>query len=341
MAAGRLDTLLDSFRLAQSSAILLVPRAALHLPRVGSLTAGSGAHTPGASLPLGISKLCFTRAAHDAVIGRQSRDLIIALWRLLAHHLAIRLGALLRLLALPVADWLRAHGLALQSVVAQESALGLLASSVALGPLAIQGLAPLADVFRAEHSALGSGTLHLARVQMLRGQLGASRLALGPVALGLAILLADWLRAVPCAVRHAAVALVIRHQLAVLALGLHRDMRGGPSRVHRNVSLQHCGTCRGGVALLCRSRVPVEGLLLGQGDRDPDVGDLGSHIVQVHATVSIRARVDVDVAAKDPDGGHSGSKAHFQHHDGWFVGLSFGQSFSNRGREFPPTKLSA
>mmetsp|Transcript_96169 Transcript_96169/g.257062 ORF Transcript_96169/g.257062 Transcript_96169/m.257062 type:complete len:442 (+) Transcript_96169:341-1666(+) len=277
VAAGGLHTLLHSLRLAESPAILLVACAALHLARVGSLTAGRGARPPAASLPLGISKLGLARAAHNPVIRRESRNLIVTLRRLLAHHLAVWLRALLGLLALPVADWLRADSLALQGIVAQEAALRLLAPRLAFWPLAVEGLAPFADVFGAEHFALGWRTLHLAGVQVLFSQLGASRLALGPVALGLAVLLADGLCAIPGAVWQAAHALLIRNNLPVRAESLPRDVRFMIITLVAN----HLG-CFGDVRtdrrlrdLLGGRRIQVVLILVGNRNWHPDIAQIG------------------------------------------------------------------
>mmetsp|Transcript_27254 Transcript_27254/g.65797 ORF Transcript_27254/g.65797 Transcript_27254/m.65797 type:complete len:274 (-) Transcript_27254:7-828(-) len=142
----------------------------------------------------------------------------VAVRGLLADHPALRLRALRGLLALPLALGLRADGGAIQVIATSELALGLLADGLARGGIAVQGLLPLAGVLGAEHLALRLPALHLALLVLRRRGLRAPGLALRTVAPGLAVLLADGLGALPGAVGHAALALLLRDQAAVLVV---------------------------------------------------------------------------------------------------------------------------
>jgi len=137
---------------------------------------------------------------------------------LLAHELALGARAQSRLLALPVALGLLAHGRAQRRwVSAASSALGWRAHRLALG--AVLGLA---DVLRAAHVALRLVAMNLAR----RGsQLLTVHLALGALTHRVALRGAGGVITLPTALRMASLLALLHIQLILqLHLGLRLDL---------------------------------------------------------------------------------------------------------------------
>mmetsp|Transcript_49423 Transcript_49423/g.107913 ORF Transcript_49423/g.107913 Transcript_49423/m.107913 type:complete len:236 (-) Transcript_49423:267-974(-) len=196
-------------------AVAVMASAACHRSSLLTSAACGRARPPRASLILGIT-LRSLSGANSFLASRwrsQSSRASAAIRCLFADHLTLWLGAILGLLALPLADWLRANRLAeaVQSIVAHELALRLFASRMAGRGGAIQSLLALARVLGAIHLALGLGTLNLALLKSFLGGLGAPGLTLGSMTERLAILLANGLAALPRAMRNAALSLVLRN----------------------------------------------------------------------------------------------------------------------------------
>mmetsp|Transcript_1079 Transcript_1079/g.2213 ORF Transcript_1079/g.2213 Transcript_1079/m.2213 type:complete len:476 (+) Transcript_1079:251-1678(+) len=267
--------------LLRCRAVLIVAACALHFTRTSATAARRRALAPLARTPFPRTKTRGSSASNQLIVSswRQSWLLLITLRWLLAYHLALRLRTRLRLLALPVADRVRANSLALQTVVAQKTTLRLLTAGGALGGLTIQRLAALTNVLGAEHSTLRRVALHMAPGKLILPKFGAAGLAVGTVALGFAILLANGGGAVPCAVRHAADSILIRHKLSMWPFRCSRDVL-----LNTGVANDGCGlgdvSTRGRRSTLLRSgRIQVV-LAVRQVHRNPDVprfsGGLGS-----------------------------------------------------------------
>mmetsp|Transcript_12610 Transcript_12610/g.30103 ORF Transcript_12610/g.30103 Transcript_12610/m.30103 type:complete len:277 (+) Transcript_12610:709-1539(+) len=264
---------------------------AVHIASLHTLAAGGRARAPVAVRPTGYTVLRLAFADNGLIVlGRsQSVGLGIALRRLLAHHVAMRVRACLGLLALESADRIRAHGLTLvpQVVVAHEATLRLFAAGLALGPrLAVQSLLATADVIlRAIHRAHGLVTVDVAALQLVLVHLRASGLAVTRLAHGFAILLTHRLGAVPRAMRYAALPHVIRQQL------LTRSPVGVPLTKSRSALvpghrglLGHHSASWCDSALLAGHRVEILRALLRQGDRNPDVS---KRLLSIHNVGSL------------------------------------------------------
>mmetsp|Transcript_26786 Transcript_26786/g.64511 ORF Transcript_26786/g.64511 Transcript_26786/m.64511 type:complete len:473 (+) Transcript_26786:299-1717(+) len=281
-------------------AVGVVSTAAAHRALLLAGAAGGGAHPPGVADPAGAAGLGLALGGHHLPLrhgGHRGLFRIVTLRGLLADHLALRLGALLGLLALELADRIRAERFARQRSIADKSALRLLAPGVALRALAIQRLPTLADVLRAEHLALRLVAVHPALRELVGVcGLGAPGLALGPVAHGLTVLLADGLGAVPGAVGHAAQALRLGNQHPVLVERLPRGVAvHGPGLIHGDSRLLgHNGSLRRRRSLLSGHGVQVVRAVLRQRHRHPDVHELGIGVGRgIGGAVGLLLLVDV------------------------------------------------
>mmetsp|Transcript_25139 Transcript_25139/g.64299 ORF Transcript_25139/g.64299 Transcript_25139/m.64299 type:complete len:286 (+) Transcript_25139:498-1355(+) len=199
-------------------AVLLGRRSATDVAVPVAVPALGGAAAPLAHDPLRLPQDRALRSADRLVPvlpgGRHSHVLADGTFRwLLTLHGALRAGALLWPLTMPLTFRLWANCLAPHAVVAAvHGALRILTTSGTLGRVAIESLGTVADVLLgAKHSAVRLSALDLAPLVRCRTQLGAARLALRHTTNRLAILLADWLRTLPGAVGHATLSLVQRH----------------------------------------------------------------------------------------------------------------------------------
>mmetsp|Transcript_38310 Transcript_38310/g.83690 ORF Transcript_38310/g.83690 Transcript_38310/m.83690 type:complete len:355 (-) Transcript_38310:111-1175(-) len=196
--------LLDRGGLGLEGALVVLPSAADDLPGLGGLPTLHPALAPPMDDPLRLRRL--ELLSHRVVRGqRGQRHRLGAAIGLFAHHVAVRLPTCLWALALPVALGLLADILALNLlVVALQGALRLRALGGALGaggPTA-RAVGRTARLLTTHHTVIVGG-------------LGAPRLTLGELALGGAVLLADWVGAVPGASR---VAMLIVDQGVLLVV---------------------------------------------------------------------------------------------------------------------------
>mmetsp|Transcript_19913 Transcript_19913/g.48441 ORF Transcript_19913/g.48441 Transcript_19913/m.48441 type:complete len:224 (+) Transcript_19913:622-1293(+) len=209
------------------AAIGLMPRAAAHAPSLLTGAARRRTRTPLSCFPTSLDDLCGGPRHGDG-------DLVGAVGGLLAHHCALRLRAVERLAAMPLALWLVALSLAtVLRISTVQPALWLLAACGALW--ARQNLGPVAAVVRAKHGAIGLITLHLACIKSVLTKLWALRFALRDRAMRLAVLLADRLRTIPSAMWKTALSIFQRHNGRVVG-----RLRGGVdnSKLPDNSSLR-------------------------------------------------------------------------------------------------------
>mmetsp|Transcript_56343 Transcript_56343/g.129258 ORF Transcript_56343/g.129258 Transcript_56343/m.129258 type:complete len:522 (-) Transcript_56343:62-1627(-) len=271
-------------------AVSVVPRRARDRSGAGAFPTDSGAGAPGVGVPFAVSETSFAGTANCLVVSlRWQRRLRIhvAFRRLLANHLAIRLRTFLGLLALPITNRIRTHTLALQAIVAKETALRLFASCCALWGLAVQSLPTLTNILGAEHAALRGVALHVAASKLILTKLRAPRLTIRSVAVGLTILLANRLRAVPSAVRQTTETLIVGNELPMgtSRLSWHVILLQVSCVANHSRRLHHIGTLRRFWAFLGCGGVQVIGLLLGQLNRHPDIACCGLcvyHMLCVH-----------------------------------------------------------
>mmetsp|Transcript_52050 Transcript_52050/g.114235 ORF Transcript_52050/g.114235 Transcript_52050/m.114235 type:complete len:408 (-) Transcript_52050:88-1311(-) len=247
--------------------IMILPGVALHTAGLGARPTLGGALAPLADNPVVFCHHCRpdrTNSLHAIHRSRSCNRGLRALRGHLALHGALGLRALLRLLALPGTLGARTHRLAPHVAVPTiQHALGLLTSSCALGRLAVQALLALARIRGAEHRAVRLPALDLATLECLgAARLRAPRLASRNPALRMAGLLTDGLLAAPGAVWHAALPVVVRHQLLPRAAG---EIAGVDLQSHCNRPVGQRSRAAPG------DRVVVEGLPAGLGHRDPHV----------------------------------------------------------------------
>mmetsp|Transcript_58388 Transcript_58388/g.125627 ORF Transcript_58388/g.125627 Transcript_58388/m.125627 type:complete len:262 (-) Transcript_58388:444-1229(-) len=199
-------------------AILLSRRGTPNVAVPVTIPALGGTPAPLAHHPLGLAQHRAPRPA-DGLVAILTRgrhcDIFAdgALGGLLALHGAFGAGTLLRPLAMPLALGFWAHGLAPHAVVAAiHGAFGVLTAGGTLGGVAVEGLGAVADILLGtKHSAIRLSALDLAPLVGRGTQLGASCLALRDAADRLAVLLANWLRALPGAMGYTTLPLVQRH----------------------------------------------------------------------------------------------------------------------------------
>mmetsp|Transcript_34604 Transcript_34604/g.83516 ORF Transcript_34604/g.83516 Transcript_34604/m.83516 type:complete len:228 (+) Transcript_34604:736-1419(+) len=223
----------------------MVSGAALGRACLLAHTARAGACGPLAQIPLRLLPARGLRSDRlVAILGRRNRDvpgIACTIGGRLTYHVALRMGTLQRLFAIPVADWIGTDSLASHTTAAHRGtihgAFGLIATCTALGRFAVQSLLTLAWVFWAKHGTVRFSTIDLAPLECIRrAKLRATCLTLRNRAIRLAILLANRIGTIPSAMGNTAHSLVHRdHRCARLQLlGLATSTMVGLYGNHRH-----------------------------------------------------------------------------------------------------------